>query len=181
VSVQRSVSRLGYSGTLDALGRCWEPGSARAQSSPDVYAVEPGDGENYRRPHFVGLKNLVQILTAAIRSCAQAFRVFGLSVAGVTIPRLQVELRMGDGDGTTFSPSGPFCSRDRNERMEARLVHNRLEEISSGSFGGCEILISGSSTCPPFTFFVDEVLFADPVFIRCCAWHSLTQPGSPRD
>ena len=79
-------------------------------------------------------ENLVQITNRCHSELRSGLRVFGLSCGRSDDSRLQVELRMGDGDGTTFLPSGHFVPEDRNERMEARLVHNEIGEISSGSW-----------------------------------------------
>ncbi len=131
--IQRSVSRLGYSGTLDAIAALLGARVRQGTIIADVYAVIPVMAKITEASISLS-ENLVQITGRCHSELRSSLRVFGLSCGRSDDSRLRVELRMGDGDSTTFVASGHFVPEDRNERMEARLVHNEIGEISSGSW-----------------------------------------------
>lgn len=131
--IQRSVSRLGYLGTLDAIAALLGARVRQGTIGADVYAAIPVMTK-ITDASISFPEDIVQITGHCHPELRPGLRAFALAFGRSDDPGLRVELSMGDGDSSTLVASGHFSRDNGKERLEARLVHKEIGEINSGSW-----------------------------------------------
>jgi hypothetical protein len=131
--IQRSLSRMGYAGTLDAIAVLLGARVRQGTISGDVYMSIPVMAKITHASISLS-ENLVQVTGHCHPELRKGLRAFGLSAGHNEDPNLRVELTMGEGDATTFVASGHFSREDSKESLAARLVHKEIGEINSASW-----------------------------------------------